>query len=559
MRLRSAGAPVLALAATLAACPLPAGAAGGDGQADLRFAPGPPRDPEFLKEVGEAIDGGVAWLRRTQRRDGSFQDPEHAGAAGYGGSFPFGYSALGVYTLRACGVPADDPGVVLGLQFLRRAWKAGSVVSSETYEVALALLALEAHYAPPGGKEGAPREIPAADLRWIQELSRRLVGAQDGSGGFRYGPARGGPWDLSNTQYAVLGLKAARRCGVEVEEAVFRRCLEHLLGTQERTGPAVTRRETAGTDGKGHGPTSRASGRDQARGWGYREVSPGGATGSMTTGGVSSLVICRGELLGSKRYPGSLDGRVVQAIRDGVAWLGHHFAVSGNPSGSGRPTPQWHYYYLYGLERAGVLAGVTWMAERDWYLEGARFLLREQGKDGSWDGRGAWGGARRGGMAGGAAAGDVLGTCFALLFLKKATFRVEGAVATEESDRSLDLSGAADLDEASFRAVFDTVHGRFARADEKGRALHAADYVRMGTRALGLLILGLEAAEEADRAASLDALRRVTGQTRGFDPAAPAEVRNAAVADWEEWYFSRRRGLVADVGAGRFRDGGESR
>ena len=183
--------------------------------------------------------------------------------------------------------------------------------------------------------------------------------------------------------------------------------------------------------------------------------------------------------------------------------------------------------------------------------------MAEQAERGGWGGIGMFGGAIGGpGMPYG---GNLLDSCFALLFLKKATFRVEGAVATEESDAELDLAGTATLDDDSFRSIFDTVFARFARADASGRATRAADFVAMGTRALGHLILLLEAEAQPDRAAALEALQRITGRTQGYDPAEGQEARTAAVAAWEEWYFARRRGLVADVPAGRFKDpaGGE--
>jgi hypothetical protein len=43
-----------------------------------------------------------------------------------------------------------------------------------------------------------------------------------------------------------------------------------------------------------------------------------------------------------------LKPRVNQALRDGAAWLAKNYSVSANPGGSLH-----HYYYLYGLERAG--------------------------------------------------------------------------------------------------------------------------------------------------------------------------------------------------------------
>ncbi len=534
---------------------------------DLRFAPGPPRDPAFLELVNGAIDRGVAWMRSRQGTDGTFGDGPSRTSA-----YPFGYTALGVHVLRSCGAPADDPAVVKGIEALRRLYRSGSAFQhAETYQLALGLLALEAHFAAPpdekeagGSRYGKPakpaaRRIPAADLEWMRSMAHRICSAQDPCGAFGYQGTDGyggtgrrgrGGWDHSNTQYALLGLKAARRCGVDIDTKVFLRCLEHLLDDQEPSGPAVERRETDDAGGDRYGPRSRAAGTDHARGWGYRGRST--ATGSMTSGGVSSVVICRGELQGRTGYGGALDGRAVKSIRDGIAWIGRNFSVTGNPSAAGRGGSGWHYYWLYGLERAGVLAGVTWTGPHDWYLEGARYLLGAQESGGGWEGGGGFSAAAPGAGPG---RGNLLDTAFALLFLKKATFRVEGAVATEESDSSLDLSGAADLDDASFRAVFDTVRSRFARAAEKDRAARAADFVRLGVRALGLLVLDLEAEGAAEREVAIDALRRVTGQTLGYDPAAPQEVRSAAVAAWEEWYVTRRRGLVGDAAAGRFREG----
>jgi hypothetical protein len=100
--------------------------------------------------------------------------------------------------------------------------------------------------------------------------------------------------------------------------------------------------------------------------------------------------------------------RVDAAIDSGSEWLGVHFAVDRNP-GHGR----WHFYYLYGLERAGILCDVEKMGTHSWYPEGAAYLVRRQNASGSWDARGA-----RRGDAG------ITDTCFALLFLKRGTVPV---------------------------------------------------------------------------------------------------------------------------------------
>jgi hypothetical protein len=69
----------------------------------------------------------------------------------------------------------------------------------------------------------------------------------------------------------------------------------------------------------------------------------------------------------------------------------------------------WHYYYLYGLERAGMLFGAETMGQHKWYPTGAHFLLKEQRDDGSWS---------SGKAPTRQAAWD---TCWAILFLRRAT------------------------------------------------------------------------------------------------------------------------------------------
>ena len=68
----------------------------------------------------------------------------------------------------------------------------------------------------------------------------------------------------------------------------------------------------------------------------------------------------------------------------------------------------WLERVLVDLERAGVLCGLRKIDGRDWYAEGAAWLVSTQDADGSW-------------KAGG---GAVHRTCFALLFLRRGTVPV---------------------------------------------------------------------------------------------------------------------------------------
>ncbi|HEX5135395.1 MAG TPA: hypothetical protein VFY93_00355, partial [Planctomycetota bacterium] len=94
---------------------------------------------------------------------------------------------------------------------------------------------------------------------------------------------------------------------------------------------------------------------------------------------------------------------IEEMILGGWAWLDRNWGMDRNP---GHPGGDWYYYYLYSVERAGALTGVKRVGGKDWYLEGAEQLLSRQKESGAWDEPGD---------------GDTSETCFALLFLKRAT------------------------------------------------------------------------------------------------------------------------------------------
>jgi hypothetical protein len=83
--------------------------------------------------------------------------------------------------------------------------------------------------------------------------------------------------------------------------------------------------------------------------------------------------------------------------------MASHFHVGQNFGGG----QQWKLYYLYGLERAGRLAGIRFFGQHDWYRLGAEELVHDQDKL-----SGFWSGALL-------ERDPVLATSFALLFLAK--------------------------------------------------------------------------------------------------------------------------------------------
>ena len=122
--------------------------------------------------------------------------------------------------------------------------------------------------------------------------------------------------------------------------------------------------------------------------WAYTPESPA-STASMTCAGVSSLIIS-----GMRRFQGQefLQGDEIEncgkgaanpSLKGGIDWLARNFQVGEN-FGAGQ---QWKFYYLYGLERAGRLAGIRYFGTHDWYRLGAEELVQKQDKlAGFWQG-----------------------------------------------------------------------------------------------------------------------------------------------------------------------------
>ena len=316
--------------------------------------------PDELKlkpEIDKAIANGVEALISGQYRDGTW---------GQWGRFQGGKTALCTYALLKCGVDAEHPAVRRAMLFL------DPIQPTETYSVACMLLA----YGAAGQTKYRER---------MQELADLLIDWQSGGGDFAYPE---GARDLSNTQYAALGLWTAQKYKIEVPAKAWQRLLRATMRYAEK--PEMVKVKATGQH------TTKNGGKIEVAGFGYRKGTK--PTGSMTTAGVSILQICKiglGARLGGQR-------RIVdRAIEGGVNWLGQNFAVDKNPG-----KRDWAYYYLYGLERVGSLTRLEQMGEHWWYVEGARHLIKQQKKDGFWPGGGNLREAR---------------TCFALLFLRRAT------------------------------------------------------------------------------------------------------------------------------------------
>ena len=319
-----------------------------------------------------------------------------------------GYLALMMLTLLKTGEVRTDPLIKMGLDELRRR------EIHETYDLALALMAMEAAYAPQGERDDLIRgAIPSPrrrtptvqDLVVMSHWTDRLLGNIDSTVDpayvrrWHYRPSN--HYDNSNTQYALLGLYSAQLCGVEISRGVWHAALRHLLADAQQIGKQrrkVQLESHARATSKQKKKRTSSTAQAVPIAWGYRaDEEP---TGSMTAAGISGLTICEA---GLAERGGKLTAAEREHIRKarlgGFSWFARNLTVRANPTGNTHWTTR-RYYYLFGLERACELSMVARLHGRNWYFEGAELIMQHQYRGGSW--------------------GELSRTCFALLFLKKA-------------------------------------------------------------------------------------------------------------------------------------------
>jgi hypothetical protein len=380
----------------------------------------PKEAPEFKKSVQDAIDKGVDWLLKRQNGSGRF--PGFTDARG--DIYPLGMHALATLAVIKGGCPLDGPEVTKALRAMETIYGENRN-AARTYDVGVMLMVLDAKYStPPKGKPEPkkPRKPDAHDLELATELSNWLQKQQQPEGLWRYPE---GGIDLSNTQYAALGLWSAHRLGVEVNKGVVKRMIEGTLERQSPDGPRVPFIMDAKAH-KAHGGERRSGTGIKARGWRYlpeEEITLADGTtkkivypysGSMTSAGIAILAIGRDILDEDAWLKAGKDSVIRAGMWEGLAWIQENWDLYDNPGQPGN----WPFYWIYGLERCARLAGIEHVGLHDWYHEGANRLIADQLPDGSWpkthrmkpkgDQNVRWW-------------SDQVDTCFAILFLTKST------------------------------------------------------------------------------------------------------------------------------------------
>lgn len=310
------------------------------------------------RRVNGAVDRAAEWVAKQQAADGTWWlDPSH----------PLGRTALSTYALLHAGRGKDDPAVKRALTFLGLDGDYDRPIAvKSTYEAGCLLLLLHAL-----GPKSKPK---------IHRICKWLVETVHSSGLWAY-PA--GTPDLSNTQYAVMGLKVGMLHDFKAPPKLWTKLEDGTLALQHASGAF---RYNSGTL--------------------YRAT--------MTHAALLSLSIAE-EALGKKKP----ESAIAAAIEKGHQWYEKNYMIEHPPFGEGYDMGNLHYY-LYGIERYATWFGKKTIGEHDWYKEGATFLLDRQNDDGSW--------------------GNVEQTCFAILFLRKVNFTES---ASSSAEKSADPAAAA--------------------------------------------------------------------------------------------------------------------
>ncbi len=393
--------------------------------------------PKEQERVNAAIDRGCTLLRRTQQPDGSWTSTEEAVPNRVAGTMhALGYTALAGLALLECWVPPSDPAITKAADFVRLRSR-----TNYTYHLSLAILFLD--------RLGQPK-----DLRVLRSMAMRLASGQKRSGGWGYSCPALTPFQ-EETLMRSLRRQEAKLRHINAKSSLdsapnqntkapsaAERPVEGATPNANDSGrrrkwaePARANRNGTVTYGglgqdnsntqfalialwacRRHGlPVCPLFARSESyfrfvqyeRGWGYLHNEP--PTGSMTCVGLLALALGRGSApVGEKPdYPPSAKD---EGITQGLWALGGYL-VSPSDNKRLRATDakaNLDLYFLWSVERVGVLCNLETIGDVNWYRWGVGHLLRTQRADGSWFTR-AWRGSD-----------PTLDTSLALLFLKRA-------------------------------------------------------------------------------------------------------------------------------------------
>ena len=335
--------------------------------------PPPPPDPRN-KIVQPSVDKGVAYLKANVPQIAK-ERPAYAGLSGL--------------TLLECGVDPDDPAILKMAETIR----AAAPVMNHIYDLSASLFFLN--------RWDESRPLDEKDRKMARSFALRIIAGQLSNGCWHYQsvvltpeqeakllvslqegtymPTGSQGTSISNTQFAMLAVWGARKHGVQVRESLLA-VAAYFHANQHPNGS-----------------------------WNYPGFS---LKATSTCAGLISLAI-EVALLEDKEFtstPRPFDGAKKKAdVEMAFAYVAKTIGqTKANANPEGRlfgADAIGDLYFLWTLERVGVIYSKNQIAGKDWYDWGYPIVMGAQQPDGSWnEGLG----------------GPLIATPFALLFLKRA-------------------------------------------------------------------------------------------------------------------------------------------
>lgn len=328
-------------------------------------APQPKAEEELVNQVQRSIDKAKSYLKQ-QQKNGNWEGFLLGMVADQNG----GATALATLALLNAGEKKTSPELVKAIAYLR------NLQPDKTYVVGLQTMVF--------AELREARDLPLIE-RNVNWLFDHAVGLKSGNlQGWSY-PGNSVA-DNSNTQYALLGLYAAKQAGVKIDDEKWKLIQKYYTQCQNAESA------TSGS-------------------WSYHNAKFGdtGASFTMSVAGVCGLIISGMGLDASEQQLDPATGVAKNcgvysentAYAKGMNWVAAHFNLESRSAKS-------IYYNIYGMERLGRLSGQRFIGPHDWYREGCERLIHMQNPDGDFGREGQ-----------GIDSVRTVSTSFALLFLSK--------------------------------------------------------------------------------------------------------------------------------------------
>lgn len=290
----------------------------------------PPILSQAVREVtDEDVDRAIARIERylwaRQKADGGWY---------YNRSLPYGgQTALATFALLEAGISPNNPNLRKALDFLVK------VKRRNLYVVTIRIMTLSEALAQ--SKRLPYRSCLEKDLEWlIRGNAARRCGAWGYSGPDKFG-------DNSCSQFALLALWEADRCGMKIDPSLIRRVEQTWIKRQRKDG-----------------------------GWTY-SGQPGvdtPSTVSMTTAGIASLYLCQ-DVLTRTCQP----YRYANRLKKAWAFLAENLKPDYIKNG----------YLAFCIQRVGMASGAKFIGGMDWFAVGAAKLAEPNPRGHSYWGQ--WG------------------------------------------------------------------------------------------------------------------------------------------------------------------------